>query len=173
MLSDRPGYWVLLFERFVLVGLCYLCVFSGQRHSVFASIVDISYAYCYVRLYEKRILGFLQYGDVFGLAIAFDDSYPMLSMMTFCWVVGFCVFDVGLTIVVTIWYSQIVKLLGLLYDVLLRRFLLVVGVLMYNWLCIEGYSVDDGYLQSELFVIRLVRMTQLLYATGWIESACL
>ncbi|KAJ0502684.1 hypothetical protein HanHA300_Chr11g0415721 [Helianthus annuus] len=41
MLSDRLAYLVLLFERFVLMGLFYLCVFFGQRRWVFASFVEV------------------------------------------------------------------------------------------------------------------------------------
>ncbi|KAJ0518648.1 hypothetical protein HanRHA438_Chr11g0519521 [Helianthus annuus] len=38
MLFDRLAYLVLLFERFVLMGLFYLCL---QRCWVFASFVDV------------------------------------------------------------------------------------------------------------------------------------
>ncbi|MFS7967699.1 hypothetical protein Hanom_Chr09g00788801 [Helianthus anomalus] len=70
MLFDRLAYWVLSFERFLLVGLCYLCTFSGQRRYVFVSNIGVC---CLI-------------------IVAFVCSE----------VVGFCAFDVALTMMISI-----------------------------------------------------------------------
>ncbi|MFS8027260.1 hypothetical protein Hanom_Chr16g01496581 [Helianthus anomalus] len=87
MLFDQLAYWVLLFERFVLLGLCYLCTFSANATEYF--LLMLTYVDMLIVKFvckEDVFSGFLQSGDVFCLSIHFDGSYPVLTLMMFCWV---------------------------------------------------------------------------------------